>query len=634
MNKLKSNKLTNIISCFVVITLLFIFMGINPKATNISYAENEISIDSSKFIYSPIFCTRFDNQIYFIDNHDDCFYLKTFETNTDEFSYAKSIIQLDFNVVDAYSENNLFFMLTNNQIFVYDLTGNASTPKQLENLNLENNQFSSIFVYQYQNEYVITLTPTDFISTNPMIIIYNHQSESFSIKNINDENLKDSHKFTKLSTIKVGEQNYFYLYFGAEKLYYNTLSLESETINIGKGNINFIDQNLCTDSEKITSVNIINSNQDEYFLITRQTDENYISKLYTFDFTEYNNPTFEEYTSLFNEISTEKVVLTSENYLIFSKTNQTPQIVYIQIDNIDNNQILENPQPEIDEFNENNYLTKFTIQSTHLLSNPWNTSSNIEIPANTDILVIGTAKIDNQKINNIYYCLYTSKNQDGTFSDNFGYIRAQHLEDKAEIELSELNLAKTVKVLPDTVLYSLPSKASEQKMQTNGKFAVTIETFENSTKIKLYKTDSIQWIKVKINNESGYIDISKINYSAGKINYITTNATIINDNTYVYTDPSENSSLIRNKPLYKGKTVFIVGKRDTQTGFTKIKFNDEFGNEFEGYIKTENIKSDAWSQLQIIGSILIAINTGILILILVFKNKKLNKQKYQNEINN
>ena len=60
--------------------------------------------------------------------------------------------------------------------------------------------------------------------------------------------------------------------------------------------------------------------------------------------------------------------------------------------------------------------------------------------------------------------------------------------------------------------------------------------------------------------------------------------------------------------------MFIIGKRDTQTGFTKIKFNDEFGNEFEGYIKTESIQSDAWSQLQIIGSILIAINTGILIL--------------------
>ena len=38
------------------------------------------------------------------------------------------------------------------------------------------------------------------------------------------------------------------------------------------------------------------------------------------------------------------------------------------------------------------------------------------------------------------------------------------------------------------------------------------------------------------------------------------------------------------KALDKGKTVRINGKRDTKTGFTSITFNDEYGNEFSGYI--------------------------------------------------
>ena len=61
-----------------------------------------------------------------------------------------------------------------------------------------------------------------------------------------------------------------------------------------------------------------------------------------------------------------------------------------------------------------------------------------------------------------------------------------------------------------------------------------------------------------------------------------------------------------------------------------ITFNDEYGNEFTGYILTDSLGSDSWTTMQIIGCILIAINIGLLILILKFKKNSigLNGSKY------
>ena len=76
----------------------------------------------------------------------------------------------------------------------------------------------------------------------------------------------------------------------------------------------------------------------------------------------------------------------------------------------------------------------------------------------------------------------------------------------------------------------------------------------------------------------------------------------------------------------------IEGKRDTKTGFTFIRYNDEYGNELTGYIATDYIESNSWTTMQIIGCILIAINVGLLILILIFKKNHIGKdgQRYQN----
>ena len=60
-------------------------------------------------------------------------------------------------------------------------------------------------------------------------------------------------------------------------------------------------------------------------------------------------------------------------------------------------------------------------------------------------------------------------------------------------------------------------------------------------------------------------------------------------------------------------------------------YNDEFGNVLDGYIKTDYLETVTWTTLQIVGCILIAINIGLLILILVFRKRKIGSdgQKYK-----
>ena len=102
----------------------------------------------------------------------------------------------------------------------------------------------------------------------------------------------------------------------------------------------------------------------------------------------------------------------------------------------------------------------------------------------------------------------------------------------------------------------------------------------------------------------------------------------LKDGTKVYSSANSNSAAI--DILKKDKDIFIDGKRDTKTGYTYIVYNDEYGNVLSGYIQTDYLETNSWSLMQIIGCILIAINTGLLILILVFKKKHIGKdgQKY------
>lgn len=631
----------NILNSFIIILLgLIIFKpsGFVPK--NISYAQTStISIDSSKFIYSPSYSAYYDDKLYFIDNYNNDNYFKVFSATQNESSYAIISKTLDSNVIYAYPVKNMFFILFDDSLKFINLDDEHSFNLSDSLFTFEKNSYSSIFVSEHLGEFVITLTPASFEQTNPVIILYNLTSATKKIITISDNNLlSENTPKTMLATIKLDQNNYCYLYFGTGKLKYLKLNFSAATENYDltiTNAANEINTNLDTNSQtEIVGINMLSlldgGTSKDLFLVTYKrslTNEiDYYRNLYDFDFSIDHNFKFENYNLTDfskNTITSLEYISTYQNYIVYPTITTTPQIHYSAVTSSQiTDAFIQNPMPTNDEYSELNYKVKSVKLNTFLLTNPWDITSNIVLTSGTDILVVGIPFISSAKVENLYYCLYTSKNSDGTFFNNYGYILSEYLEDKPVLSLSDSNLASTVKVLPNTSLYSLPSKASDIKLETDGSFAVEIENLMCG-----YKTDNIEWVRVSINNISGYIDKNRINFAPDKVDFIVTNATITRDKTYVYSSASDSSALISNTPLSKGKAVFIDGVRDTKSGFTKIRFNDDYGNEFEGYVRTENIKSNTWSQLQIIGSILIAINFGILILLLVFKKKKLSQSE-------
>lgn len=637
---MKKTKVKIIKSFIIIILGLLLFKPCVLSPNNISYAKTSISIDSSKFIYSPSFSTFYNDKLYFIDNYNGDNYFKVFSTAENENYYALVSKKLENQVVYAYSLNNLFFILFNGSLNYINLNNNdfeLSEPL----FTFETNSYSSVFVSENNGEFIITLTPSNFGSKSPIIILFDTVNASKKIVTLNDDNLSADTTKTMLATIKLASNNYCYLYFGESKLKYLKLSLsavtENYTLTITNAANEISSSNLDTNSNTdIAGINMISITNEtttkDLFLVTYKrnlTNEiDYYRNLYSFDFSEELNFTFDNYN--LNDFSKNTITLlpfvsTYKDFIIYPTKNPNPQIHYLKVTNtqlIDN--FIKNPTPTNDEYTKLNYKIKSIKSDTYLLQNPWEINSNIRLAAGTDILVVGTPLISSAKVENLYYCLYTSKNSDGTSYDNYGYIPAEYLKDKPSLTFTETNLAKTVKVFPGTCIYSLPSKASDIKLETDGNFAVEIEDLMCG-----YKTANIEWVRVSINNFQGYIDRSRIDFTPDRVDFIVTNATISRDGTYVYSSASANSAFIISTPLSKGKSVYIDGVRDTKTGFTKIRFNDDYGNEFEGYVRTENIKSNTWSQLQIIGSILIAINFGILILIIVFKKKKLSHIEQQ-----
>ena len=256
------------------------------------------------------------------------------------------------------------------------------------------------------------------------------------------------------------------------------------------------------------------------------------------------------------------------------------------------------------------------------------------IPDSTDVICIGFGVIETSKttVKDFYYCLYTFNGMNSK-----GYIFADNLTEKPQITGTEdgyNSINPQFRVVANTNLYSLPTKVTGDLITDELTSTIVIQIKNNSV-VKLldyvcgYTTENGKFIKVQVNdNEIGYIDISKIITPNETTDFVITNAKIKTNNTNVYLEESSSSVIIYT--LDKGYNIRIDGAKNTKTGYTKITFNDEYGNEFTGYIMTDSLSSDNWSTLQIIGCILIAINIGLLVLILKFKNDRIGKagQKY------
>ena len=604
---------------------------------------SSISADFSIFISNATYSTFYNNKIYFIDSYDNL--LKIYDTNNKKFLNEYLDLTEYEEIVDAtYLDGNIFLYSSLNQLVIINL--NDLSIKTISN-ELLTNSLSKISVTKINDEdlqkFAITLSP-DIINeqVSPVVMLIDETSLELSeickinlVSNDFDDIKTSLIKIFVLNSQTVDNEINIMFFYGSN-VAFASLSINSLKNNETISSVTLISAQLDNTNHNINikNINLMQISNNSYYLITySDNSNNAYSRLYRYKLTNSIETSFEYLSQI--ETSNTKYVLTSNEYVIFPNDNQS--ITYVKIEYDDENEIISNINTTItnpivtpEYFEEENFVYMQTNKNTKLLSSPWDFDEIIIINENIDIINIGKGKIEseNSVIEDFLYCLYTF---DGV---NYkGYIKTEDLTEKQIIPVENYPYP-VFKTVPNSNLYSLPTKVLGD-MITNDLSSSVIMQIEANSRVEVldvicgYTSLDSTMIKVKVNNNQiGYIETNNIIHPSDKVDYVITNSAIKQDKTNVYINANSNSAIIYT--LDKGYRIRINGVRDTKTGYTSITFNDEYGNEFSGYIITDVISADSWTTLQIVGCILIAINIGLLILILLFKKEKIGGrgQKY------
>ena len=698
----RKNKFSkNVFKTISVLCFLFaIILGaLSPSFFNDSKLKSTFADEMSKneeistniFIYDPIFSTIYDEKIYFIDAYDNM--LKTAEYNKYQSKFDNSPLDLskyaDFDYICASSVDNYFFVVisseSENKLLCIELESfeiyevelsekfiQISVSKKSENifymaLTAETTEKNSVI-------YVLDFSEPAQSSVKPKVSIYKLNIA----KSTQNENLKELNKsLFKILILPQASDNVATLIFVYEwSVGFQTVTLKPSGITIDSISPVSI-SGVADKTIEFTDANVINIESTPYLLISYLEIEEHdnikkYSDVYAFVYPDSNI----SFSTTFGEIPTDNNVLTNGNSLIYSDGQK---IKYLSISNtstLGRESEIKNPDIRVNLNSEAKFNYYTTKTDTLLLSSPWNYNSPLsKLPQGTDVICIAKATIDiysteedftTLEINDYKYCMYTY-NLNGEDINVTGFVKLKDGDDEllSEKDLvseyiygkSDANNPPRIKIYPNTRLYNYPTTVTGEINDINksvlfkNDYSIIsensrVEVIDAICEYKLSNGASDILLKVRVNHDKnhvgsiGYITASSINdYPNGKI-YIVTNARIVGD-TYVYFEKDTTSAIV--DVLKDGYKVRINGRINNADGFTYITYNDEYGREFSGYIRNDYIKAESWSTMQIIGCVLIAINVGLLILILIFKKREIGsngtdyikdkKQNYKKQSN-
>lgn len=627
-----------------------------------SFEKSQNDIQYSIFINNPTFSFVYNSNVYFIDSYDKN--LKVFNTLTNEF-YSKYVNLSDFGeIIDVTYVDGFIFAFVkkseNLNILKIDLNItnlNASLIFESTSPFSVNIKYSKISASKINDEIYLTLTPNYNNGLNlshPLIckINTNENLISNTLQVILDENIQAKIK-SSLSKIILASSNssdYLNLIFVRDS---GLISANIESISINSGSsltlsdTNFERQidssNFDTNIYKSISVehsNIYYLNNEKYLFLTYKAtkkDDSILSytKIYKLNISLFGTGSFFNVLYTFENPVTEFLTL-SENYISYP-SNQ--DINYIEFNDLDSEitksaHKISNPNLLVKFFNEEDFVYAKTNKNIDLLSNPWNDSGIINMPNDSNIIIVGKGFVESQnlELEDYKYALFTSNNK-----NYLGYINVDNFTVKDEVSLDTLN-SKVCKVVAKTALYSLPTKVLGDNITTSLKSSI-IATISDNSRVEIldllcdYKSNNSIFIKVKVNNEKvGYIETNQIQKRLDVTHYIVCNASIKLDGAKLYESESTDSEVIIE--LNKGTRIKITGAKNKKTGMTGVTFQDEYGNTFAGFIQSDYISSDGWSTMQIIGAILIAVNIAILILVVLYlkrRKEQANKKYAKND---
>lgn len=617
---------------------------------NFESLETQSSLLShSNFIYSPTYSVFYHQSIYFFDEYDNL--LKIYKNNKLDDS-ALDVSTLG-NIIDATYFGEYIFVLSKTTIdleeklclSIIDITEFEITKTiTLDSLNAS---YTGISICEYENDWLISLSPanTEETANAPAILTLNKTSNEITntcFLQIETTYLKDLFDVCVIKSAGTNENDvYMVLTFGKTIYFFGTTitKLSTETsISIDTSKTSLYETLESSSSNiSLADVNTISVNGKLLFLITYtelidEESNTYgtYSKLYTYTVDAIDEQ--KKFESVL-KISTQSkgFIMTSNSYVLYPVQNEQ-SIVYTEISYNSSNEVysdntfagIKNPTLDIQYKSESSFEYVYANKQTLLLSNPWSYfgNDNYVIENARDLIVIGSAKISGQNsaIEDYKYCLFTIADKNLK-----GYVKTEDLTAKSAYAYT----FEYCQVQPNTKLYSLPTTVVGSGIDkiTDTLNATIISSIPENSTIKIisaiykYMANEKTMVKVEVNgSQIGYIEYDKI-IKPGSRDFIVTNASIKSDNTEIYLSADPSSAIIWT--LDKGYRIRINGSRNTETGYTSITFNDEYGNEKTGYVLTDKISSDSWTTMQIIGCVLIAINIGLLVLIIRFKMKNI-----------
>ena len=631
-------------------------LSLNALATGDNEPQD---INMSIFIKDPTYSCLIGDKIFFIDAHDNI--LKVYNTVNSYFE-EQFLDVSNYEIKDAEVLNDSLYLIVSSsetknkivQIKLAEFDGEKyNTSFEVVEFDYEfDSAYETIFVQNLtfgEDDYLlVSLTPVDN-ETSPLMVVFDEQNEATDITisfGTEQEAVTIQNNLIKIFTIQDDDEELFilfaYTFDGGAKISYVSVETYEGLINYNSAKISTGITVLTSDllknlgTAEVYDVNFMTFDSESHIVVTYKDEDSY-----WLGFTPNILLDPDEFDLVgTHECYNAKYMLINNDVITYSKAEEQ-ELYYSTIshdpDGVPGSLIqpflvkINNPDCEITYFSEDNFVYKKTTKETPLLLRPWDFEELVNIDENQDLIYIGTIQIkrairslETIQIEDYDYCLYTHGGK-----NYLGYVKNSDLVQKDKVEIKDSKYTEIVTVWPNTTIYSLPTNIVGTYITSDLNSQKIGEIVENS-KVKIidllssYTSNGIKFVKVLVNDKTiGYIDASRIYSPKDKVDFVITNATIEQDDTKVYLSADESSVVTH--ILSKGKQVRIDGTRDTKSGFTKITFNDEYGNEFTGYVSSDYVKADSWSTLQIIGSILIAVNIGLLVLILVYKNKHVLK---------
>jgi len=637
----------------------------NSNILAVQATAQEEQVDKmSIFIRKPTYSCYVGGMIYFIDDYDKI--LKVYNTVNNYFENQYLDVS-NYDIKDAEVLNDSLYLIVSSSE-----TKNKIIQIKLPELEIVNygyefdSAYTTIYVQNLtfgESDYLLVSLTPNTNETSPLMVLFNEQKEATAIPiSFGTESEATLIKENLIKMFTYQEENetlhilFAYSFDSGAKISHVSVDDYDALISYQTGKVSTGITILTSDllknlnGRRVVDVNFMLFDEESHIVVTYEENDsfwlgftpNILLESGDFNIVGTHTCYDAKYMLIYNDVVTDCNGQSLHYSTISHKAdNQDGSLIQSVLI------IINNPDCEITYFEEDNFVFKTTTSSTKLLEHPWDFEEIVEIDANQDVINLGTIQVKSLartrnavQIEDYDYCMYTHGGK-----NYLGYIKNTDLKTKEELSVDSVyktiedqngNKRAVVTVWPNTTLYSLPTNIVGSLI-TNDLTSQKIGEIVQNSKVEIldvldgYSSNGVKFVKVLVNGETtGYIDASRIYSPKDKVNFVVTNASIDHDGTKVYLSASESSVVTH--ILSKGKQVRIDGKRDTKSGFTKITFNDEYGNEFTGYISSDFVKSDSWSTLQIIGSILIAVNIGLLILILVYKNKHVLKNNVKIDV--